>query len=186
MKIFLTDLINAAFGKHFEHLLSNYPMYTELTNIDVASGKALDEIGEKVNERRIGKPDNLYRLFIKARIIANSSLGRVNELQDALELITGNKNNYIHLFEYNKAIAVYVDLDVTDPEHLSLAKYIKKFIKGAVEAGTMVTFVRPFEDLGPRFRFRDLNESPYVVDTEWSFGDLTDPAVGGKFNYILA
>lgn len=49
-------------------------------NIDTATGVALDLIGAEVGEARQSRADNIYRLWIKARILVNTSLGRPNDL----------------------------------------------------------------------------------------------------------
>lgn len=65
-------------------LMGGYDKYQETVysiensrDIDKATGKTLDLIGENVGQFRIDEDDDLYRLLIKTRIIANRSNGDI-------------------------------------------------------------------------------------------------------------
>ncbi len=62
--------------------------------IDAAVGVQLDGIGAIVGEPRLGKTDDEYRLFIKARRLVNLSSGTVPELIEILGLLTENTIEY--------------------------------------------------------------------------------------------
>lgn len=49
-------------------------------DLETATGFRLDIIGEKVGQPRIGDTDDVYRLYIKGRIRANRSGGRIRDL----------------------------------------------------------------------------------------------------------
>lgn len=56
------------------------------TDLDVATGHALDQWGELVGEQRLGLSDNEYRQFVKARMLVNRSASTTDELIEILEV----------------------------------------------------------------------------------------------------
>lgn len=52
-----------------------------LWDLDTATGWRLDILGARVGQARIGTTDATYRLYIRARIYANRSLGKVEDLR---------------------------------------------------------------------------------------------------------
>lgn len=58
------------------------------TTLDLATGHALEQWGELVGEPRGALDDEAYRMFIRARILANNSDGNPETLQTVVELIT--------------------------------------------------------------------------------------------------
>ena len=56
---------------------------------DTAIGWRLEKIGERVGQKRIGLNDNVYRLFIRARIRANRSIGKIKDLIDVANILIG-------------------------------------------------------------------------------------------------
>jgi len=56
-------------------------------NIDKASGKSLDLLGENVGQIRQGEDDELYRRLIKVRIIANLSNGDIPTMNYVLSIL---------------------------------------------------------------------------------------------------
>lgn len=80
-------------------------------DIDRATGKTLDRIGENIGEPRGGKIDQVYRLFIKSRVTANRSPGDVETLNEVLRVFMGD--SFIGLREHEEKasiIVVYRDL----------------------------------------------------------------------------
>jgi hypothetical protein len=70
----------------------------EYLDIDTATGKALEDLGKIVGEKRLGNSDNTYREKIKVRIFLNSSRGTPNDLLEALDLLTDSTE--ISIFEH--------------------------------------------------------------------------------------
>lgn len=56
-------------------------------DLETAEGIFLDRIGEIVGESRQGRPDDIYRLWVRARARANRSAGTVPDMLGILELI---------------------------------------------------------------------------------------------------
>lgn len=56
-------------------------------NIDQATGETLDKLGENVGQFRLGEEDDLYRLLIKTRIIANMSIGDIPTINYVMSVL---------------------------------------------------------------------------------------------------
>tara|TARA_R110002126_G_scaffold34517_8_gene106833 strand:+ start:4875 stop:5561 length:687 start_codon:yes stop_codon:yes gene_type:complete len=67
-------------------------------DLNVAVGKALDDLGKIVGEKRLGNSDEVYRENISVRIFLNSSRGTPNDLLEALNLLTDSTE--IAIFEH--------------------------------------------------------------------------------------
>lgn len=72
-------------------------------SVDNAVGWRLDVIGDRVGQPRTGSSDDVYRLWIKARIRANRSGGRIGDLRGIADLLipgyqyrTENQNVYFY------------------------------------------------------------------------------------------
>lgn len=66
-------------------------------NIDKAQGKSLDLLGANVGQFRIDEDDELYRLLIKTRIIANLSIGDIPTINEVMSVLV--KEIYLGLQE---------------------------------------------------------------------------------------
>ena len=98
--------------------------------IDAAVGVQLDGIGAIVGEPRLGKTDDKYRLFIKARRLVNLSSGTVPELIEILGLLTENTIEY--RVEYPAGFSLIVADILALPESVAL------ILSDAVVAGVAV------------------------------------------------
>lgn len=165
----IIDLANALYIKQYQELETSVIKFSTLMKIDSTEGEALDFIGDQVGMKREGRDDETYRLFIKAKAIANSSEGKISDILTAIDLLSANDLGYIQ--EYTKAIDVYLDVD---PD---LAKCIKEFLQQVVEAGVKIMTVQPAVCPGC-FGFEDSEDSE-------TFGDITDQTAGGDFSYII-
>lgn len=91
----------------FDNIYTGLESVRDSRNIDKAYGKSLDLLGANVGQFRNGEDDDLYRLLIKTRIIANLSIGdipTINHVMSALikEVYLGLEEvwwNKDHLFE---------------------------------------------------------------------------------------
>lgn len=71
----------------FDNIYTGLESVRDSRNIDKAYGKSLDLLGANVGQFRNGEDDDLYRLLIKTRIIANLSIGdipTINRVMSAL------------------------------------------------------------------------------------------------------
>lgn len=56
-------------------------------DIDQATGETLDKLGENVGQFRLGEEDDLYRLLIKTRVIANMSIGDIPTINYVMSVL---------------------------------------------------------------------------------------------------
>lgn len=67
--------------------------------IDLAIGVQLDKIGELIGERRLGRPDEEYRLAIRFRIFVNISKGRPSDVNYVVKFLTkGDDIQYLESY----------------------------------------------------------------------------------------
>lgn len=187
IKIPLLDVFRAGFLYEMRDIEEEAMLYLNTLNIDNMEGDWLDEIGALVGEPRFNKSDEKYKLFIKARIIANSSYGRLNELHDALDLVLGSESTENYIQEYAdvpKTLKIFVDLEFT-PENIEKCQYLRQFFQAAVDKGVAILSVEPSADVGDRFGFSDLTGEIPTPTSHETFGDFNDENVGGNFSYIL-
>lgn len=75
-----------------DELESAYQMIRDSQSIDKAFGQTLDLLGANVGEfRQEGMDDDLYRLYIKVRIISNLSIGDIPTINYVMSTLLGDK-----------------------------------------------------------------------------------------------
>lgn len=107
----------------------------EAWDIDNATGWRLETIGALVGQQRIGSTDAVYRVFIKARIRANRSLGKYEDLAAVANILIGSGN-----WTYNarrKTVEILANLIAQgfDAEALTA---VQAMLQIAAPAGTRV------------------------------------------------
>ena len=81
-----------------DELENAYQMIKDSQSIDKAFGQTLDLLGANVGEfRQEGMDDDLYRLYIKVRIISNLSIGDIPTINYVMSTLLGDK--YISIVE---------------------------------------------------------------------------------------
>lgn len=70
--------------------------FLDFRHVDTAQGAQLDVIGKLVGEKRKGRNDDLYRLWLRARIAINTSRGTPQDLIKVFNIITGSTKSNIH------------------------------------------------------------------------------------------
>lgn len=75
-----------------DEIESAYQTIKDSQNIDNAFGQTLDLLGANVGEfRQEGMDDDLYRLYIKVRIISNLSIGDIPTINYVMSTLLGDK-----------------------------------------------------------------------------------------------
>jgi len=108
-------------------------------DLDVALGRALDQIGAYVGESRQGRSDSVYRDAIRLRIIINNSAGTPNDIIQAGKLIISN--NII----YSEVYPAKVRVEVPD---VAPSLTASSRLKRAVMAGVDLEVTYPTETAG--------------------------------------
>jgi len=145
-----------------------------LLSIENSIGEQLDRIGEIVGQKREGKDDEEYRLFIYARIGINISTGKIEELLFIWRFIT--KANLIYLMEiFPAGIAIGTSNEIDS----NLIDAVFDLLEKVSAAGVAVDHVTAFEE-DNAFAFDDSN-----IGNPGGFGDTEDAGIGGKFAMLM-
>ncbi len=142
-------------------------------DLDIATGAQLDALGKIVGQSRIGATDDVYRLYIRVRILVNRSRGTCNDVMAVASAAIGSIG--FQLLEFYPAGFV---LDVLDPL-LSNQALIASFVHDARSAGVGMTF--QWSSTGPAgtFTFADGDVEQPSATQGW--GSPSIPTAGGLF-----
>jgi hypothetical protein len=147
--------------------------------IDTADGDLLDALGEIVGESRLGRADDLYRLWIRARIRINRTQGKIIDSYDLVRLIAGRDVTVRYLS--TPPAAYGVDVDDTDVDPAELYKLLDAVRPAGVR---MRLFYSPDEDTSNLFTLSTWDAFQHgEVDT--GLGTVADPDVGGRLRGVL-
>lgn len=108
------DLYYVLYGGYGE-LEKGFASINDSRNIDKAQGETLDKLGANVGQFRYGEDDDLYRLLIKTRIIANLSIGdipTINKIMSILvkDIFLGIKETWSYEKHRNEPAAIVLQL----------------------------------------------------------------------------
>lgn len=165
------DLYYVLYGGYGE-LEKGFASINDSRNIDKAQGETLDKLGANVGQFRFGEDDDLYRLLIRTRIIANLSIGDIPTINKIMSILV--KDVFLGLKE------VYL-IDEWDNEpaaiSLALGKHIKhipyEIINRIKAAGVRVLIeVRYGEKIILKERTISYTSRLYPVSTYHSCGTI--------------
>ena len=91
------DLYYVLYTQSYDEFYETLDSIEASRNIDKAKGKSLDHLGSNVGQFRIDEDDELYRLLIKTRIIANLSIGDIPTINEVMSVLV--KEVYLGLEE---------------------------------------------------------------------------------------
>jgi len=137
--------------------------------LDNAVGEQLDFLGATVKEGRRERNDDVYRLYIKARIAVNRSNGRVPELLNILRIVSADSDTY-WLRELPRAsMILHVQQQTTNAQ----AIIFDDLIRQAKSAGVNLQTTWSLQTPSNRFKF---SGTPNTIETSSMQGFST---VGG-------
>lgn len=148
--------------------------------IDTAVDTALDALGVIVGQPRNGMSNDLYRIFIKAKIAVNRSSGTPYDIQTIAKLLDTDPG---YLEQYPASITVYLSQDLSD---LSLRASINTIMQQGKPAGVSLDVI----DTGVAGEFplrlstaynAPINNSPYGLSSVHG----TVPTGSGKLVSII-
>lgn len=79
-----------------------------ILDIDASSGFQLDAIGRMIGQSRVGADDPTYRLYLRARVLANRSTGTAEEIYGVMIALYGAAAKPLYLGGYVKQFAMRV------------------------------------------------------------------------------
>ncbi len=119
----------------------------EERSLDTSVGEQLDGIGELVDEPRLGRDDDTYRVQLRARIAINRSNGLTEELLQILRLLLP-AGTAIRIDEQPPAAFV---VEIEDPIDTVLGDQVARLLRAAKAAG--VRYLFHWRRAAPRFRY---------------------------------
>lgn len=137
---------------------------------DSTTGAQLDRLGALVGQRRNGLINADYRRYISARIAANNSNGRIEDLIRVASLILNDTAAIVVVS--TEAIATAVIEIAGVPIDDSLANILVEFLRVAVADGPSFLQITHPTDPGHTFTMGDALSPGSDVDT--GFGDATE------------
>lgn len=147
--------------------------------ISTATGPLLTAIGELVGEPRLGRADDLYRVWIQARVRINRTQGTIPDSYHLIRLVAGKDAQIIYTPEYPAAYVLEVNGGTpVDPNEMY------KLLDAVRPAGVGMSLIyTPYEDPATLFTLADAD----VLITDDPDKGLADPAqtIGGKFRKVL-
>ncbi|TQR21789.1 DUF2612 domain-containing protein [Psychrobacillus vulpis] len=157
----------------------------EWRDIDKSKGKALDLIGENVNQSRGKATDEVYRILLKSKIARNLSDGSINTIIQVISIALSTEPSTIKIVEkWN---------DIDDPEPAAI-KLIELPLTKINEAGLdPINFIRIIQrtvaagvkvgviELAGTFEF---GTTAMEIDNLKGFGNI-DGTIGGYFGAVF-
>ena len=139
-------------------------------SLEFAQGSQLDDIGSLFLFPRSGRSDDIYRLWLNARLFALRCAGRGDDLIQIVQLLDKLATT-IDVFSLVPSTAV------VEVEGLTIdASTLVEILRSAKGAGIRLDLVWTDPGLEPLI-FGDTLEAE--TDTVHGIGDATDPSVGG-------
>jgi len=142
------------------------------------TGKKLDRIGKLIGCQRFGLSDSLYLRKIKAFALLQNSSGKYHEIVQLIKYVTDATDVTIEYLG-NATIKISANIVWTT----WAVDNLRTFVESALAAGVCLTDIIHSGTVGS-FSFSEFGNSG-VTPIGLGFGDLTDPTIGGKFNYII-
>lgn len=131
--------------------------------IDTADGDLLDALGEIVGEPRLGRADELYRRWIRARVLINRAQGRVSDTVKILKLILESDVDFEYVPEYPAAYSVKLtNFDGDEDEVFRILDTVRP-----AGVGFHLEYV---DDVESTFTL-DADDSPETLDTDLGLAD---------------
>ncbi len=95
-----------------------------LLDIDASSGVQLDTIGRVVGQPRLGVVDSTYRLYLRARILANRSTGTAEEIYAVFAALLGAAAPPQYIGGWVKQFAIRVGAAITRVQAVAAANFL--------------------------------------------------------------
>lgn len=147
--------------------------------IDAASGDLLDAAGAIVGEPRLGRADDLYRLWIKARVRINRTNGQIRDSYHLVRLIAG-EGVTVH-YTPTPPAAYIISVDDTDVD----AHELFKLLDAVRPAGVRMNLdYDPGNDTTTQFTYAPTGTIVHG-DNDKGYGDSSNPTTGGRYRGVL-
>lgn len=174
------------FSSELERIKETNNLIVEWRAIDKAQGKALDLIGENINQSRGVATDEVYRVLLKSKIARNLSDGTINTIINVIAIALSTDKNSIKIVEgwtdeLNPEPAsiklMEMPLEAINRAGIDPANFVR-IIQKTVAGGVKVQSI----ELNGTFEFGDTS---LAIDNSKGFADIdgtTGGYLGAAFN----
>jgi hypothetical protein len=163
----------ACYLNQIQHAEDQLALIHEAFRPDTAVGFRLDWIGRKVGQPRVGASDDVFRLYIKARIAANRSQGKIQDQESIAGLLLVN-------WDYQE-LPLSITLETSDALTLEQATAIWQLLQLAAPAGVPVHLV--IGDETPDFVFDGVADDHTLAG---GFDTVAGDATAGLLARVIA
>lgn len=150
-----------------------------LRGLEEATGTQLDGIGTIVGEPRRGRLDDIYRVFLRVRIMVNASDGKIEQLYDIVRTALG-EDSIVRIQTGNTRITVNVDSDIDPIAPIDLMLILRE----AKGGGIAIQLVYTFSPDASTLTFDD-DTTPGPEDNAQGLGSTTDASWGGDIASVI-
>lgn len=180
--------VSKIISDELEELKILYNTIETYNDVDIAEGKALDDIGSNIKQFRGEVRDEIYRALIKSKIARNKADGTLNNLLDVLSLALEVDKSTIKLKEgLNPLFAsieiLEVPVDVLSQIGMSVSQ-LGRIINTMIAAGIRlesVVFEGTFAYVDELTTDIDLGYSDVNMTRGGTLGDIYQPAKDDNF-----
>lgn len=144
--------------------------------IENAEGAQLDALGRLVGQQRESRVDNVYRIYILARIRINWSRGKPDDIIEVLRIVEATD------FSVRWSGADTFEIFFPDPP-VTAALILFDLANQARAAGVRIDFVLGLSS-ARAFRFGDADDLTFNATV--GLGDEADPATGGLLEDVIS
>ncbi|WP_150283801.1 DUF2612 domain-containing protein [Rummeliibacillus sp. TYF-LIM-RU47] len=174
------------FSSELERIKETNKLIVEWRDIDKAQGKALDLIGENINQSRGVATDEVYRVLLKSKIARNLSDGTINTIINVIAIALSTDKKSIKIVEgwtdeLNPEPAsiklMEMPLEAINRAGIDPANFVR-IIQKTVAGGVKVQSI----ELNGTFEFGDTS---LAIDNSKGFADIdgtTGGYLGAAFN----
>jgi hypothetical protein len=117
------DLWVQTIARQFQDLEDAFQGLLTIINIDDSVGAQLDNLGRIVGQQRTGLDDTTYRLYLRARIIANKSNGTTEDLYRVFRALLGALG-YKYSFGGTKSFVLRVLSSITPQQVIAATDFL--------------------------------------------------------------
>ncbi len=168
----LQGLITALYGTQAQELEDAIWQLLTRLDINTSEGEQLDRIGEIVGQPRYGMADDLYRIWLKARIGRNTSEGDIERVISIWKLFNPEATTVQLVENFPAEMAIYSDTGLDPSYSAEILEFMQQVTGAGIRFGYAVAF-----DPDNAFGFSGSTNAG-------GFGDATDPDTGGELSSL--
>lgn len=152
-----------------------------MRSLDTATGDQLDVLGRIVGQSREGLIDEVYRVFLRARVLVNNSSGTPEELIAIMRRVLEDTTDIQLQEQFPAAVVLITGYPLVTPRTPAIVFRLLNEARSAA-----VRLFLEYITVSASLAFTFSTSSSVEVSASLGFGDDTDPATGGQFAGVIA